>query len=118
MSKRSDIEKGTLVYTEVLGWVDLAHAKGDDARALMAAINSGEDRIEDHFIVIYSQYMGKGFKYGTSKTTRWKIRKGLSPHDKKESLSLLLCIQVIYSNPIKVHRYSVGTVIVDIVVKI
>ncbi|MBA0195887.1 hypothetical protein H4F51_07420 [Pectobacterium brasiliense] len=83
MSKRSDIEKGTLVYTEVLGWVDLAHAKGNDARALMAAINSGEGRIEDHFVVIYSQYMGKGFKYGTSKTTRWKIRKGLSSHDKK-----------------------------------
>ncbi|MDE9494866.1 hypothetical protein KKJ09_15080, partial [Xenorhabdus bovienii] len=31
MTTRSDIEKGKLVYTEKLGWVDLGHATGDDA---------------------------------------------------------------------------------------
>ncbi|MBP2196908.1 hypothetical protein JOJ88_002344 [Pantoea cypripedii] len=43
MSKRSEIFEGAdaahtnygLVYTEVLGWVDLGHAQGEDIRKLM-----------------------------------------------------------------------------------
>lgn len=42
MSKRSDIIDGRtssdrkygLIYTEVLGWIDLGHAQGDDIRTL------------------------------------------------------------------------------------
>ncbi|MFX2609523.1 hypothetical protein [Enterobacter mori] len=42
MSKRSEIidgkfaetEKYGLIYTEVLGWVDLGHAQGDDIEKL------------------------------------------------------------------------------------
>ncbi|MDC9592067.1 hypothetical protein [Xenorhabdus sp. IM139775] len=85
MTTRSDIEKGRLVYTEKLGWVDLGHAQGDDARLLMAAINKGADRCtrDRYFIVRYVQYMGKGRRNGTSIKTRWQVRENLSLHDKK-----------------------------------
>lgn len=85
MTTRFDIEHGRLVYTEKLGWVDLGHAKGDDARKLMAAINAGDDTKESYFTIRYVQYMGKGRKYGTSKITRWKVRRGLSLHGKKRA---------------------------------
>ncbi|NAT76705.1 hypothetical protein HKX68_09530 [Dickeya dadantii] len=83
MSNRSDIERGRLVYTEKLGWIDVGHAKGDDAKRLMNAINSGDDTKENYFIIKYSQYMGLGLKYGTARITRWKVRRGLSLHDKQ-----------------------------------
>ncbi|CEE94157.1 conserved hypothetical protein [Xenorhabdus nematophila str. Anatoliense] len=83
MTTRSDIEKGRLVYTEKLGWIDLGHAKGDDAKLLMAAINAGDDTKESYFTIRYVQYMGKGRNFRTSKITRWRVRRGLSLHDKK-----------------------------------
>lgn len=50
MSKRSEIidgryvgsQKGGLIYTEVLGWVDLGHAQGTDIRILLDLIARGE----------------------------------------------------------------------------
>lgn len=50
MSKRSDImdgkyavtSKAGLIYTEVLGWVDLGHARGDDIRELLRQMATGE----------------------------------------------------------------------------
>ncbi|MCW7762961.1 hypothetical protein [Photorhabdus luminescens] len=103
MSKRSDIERGRLVYTEKLGWVDVGHAKGDDARKLMAAINLGDDTTEPYFIIRYSQYMGLGLKYGTSKTTRWKVRRGLSLHDKRR---VALTIMMYTSHLFEFHQDS------------
>ncbi|MDE9428577.1 hypothetical protein [Xenorhabdus bovienii] len=83
MTTRSDIEKGKLVYTEKLGWVDLGHATGDDARVLMSTINAGDNTKESYFTVRYIQYMGKGNNYGTTKIIKWRVRRGLSLHDKK-----------------------------------
>jgi len=50
MSKRSDIidgkkaasERYGLVYTEVLGWIDLGHAQGTDIKDLLRKIAHGE----------------------------------------------------------------------------
>ncbi|MBO4154588.1 fimbrial protein [Enterobacter kobei] len=49
MSKRSDIIDGRqshlkygLIYTEVLGWIDLGHAQGTDIRKLLRDIDAGE----------------------------------------------------------------------------
>ncbi len=50
MSKRNEIidgarsatARGGLVYTEVLGWIDPGHARGDDIRILMAKFKQGE----------------------------------------------------------------------------
>ncbi|MDE9483347.1 hypothetical protein [Xenorhabdus bovienii] len=56
MSSRSDVIEGRLVYTEKLGWVDTGHSKGNDAKMLMTAINSGDDTKESYFIIKYTQY--------------------------------------------------------------
>ncbi|ELY2742604.1 hypothetical protein SMC28_003282 [Cronobacter turicensis] len=50
MSKREDIVDGRLsaslkyglIYTEVLGWIDLGHAQGNDIRKLLAQLEAGE----------------------------------------------------------------------------
>lgn len=50
MSKRSEIIDGYkastanrgLIYTEVLGWIDLGHARGDDVKKLMGKLREGE----------------------------------------------------------------------------
>ncbi|WP_186370534.1 MULTISPECIES: hypothetical protein [Enterobacteriaceae] len=65
MSKRSDIIEGTLaaqargglIYTEVLGWIDLGHARGDDIRTLMKKIDAGESMNEEYYDVTYAQSM-------------------------------------------------------------
>lgn len=61
MSKRSDIIDGKiaarvpygLVYTEVLGWIDLGHAQGTDIRALLRSIDSGESSGKECYDVTY-----------------------------------------------------------------
>ncbi|MDX7999043.1 hypothetical protein FE394_07485 [Xenorhabdus sp. Reich] len=92
MTKRADIQNGRLVYTEKLGWLDLGHANGDDARKLMLSLYLGDNTTkESYFIVRYVQYMGRGRKYGTSIKTRWIVRKGLSLHDmKRVALTIMM----------------------------
>ncbi|MCA5932995.1 hypothetical protein LET06_18870 [Pectobacterium versatile] len=51
MSVRSEIIDGRqvsgvtygLIYTEVLGWIDLGHAKGDDIKDIIQQMYVGED---------------------------------------------------------------------------
>ncbi|BES85034.1 hypothetical protein PEC302110_21310 [Pectobacterium araliae] len=65
MSKRYEIldgskaaaSKGGLVYTEVLGWIDLGHAQGTDIRNLLSKINQGEESGQERYNVTYSQSM-------------------------------------------------------------
>ncbi|PHM40309.1 hypothetical protein Xmau_02070 [Xenorhabdus mauleonii] len=98
MTTRSDIEKGRLIYTEKLGWVDLGHAKGDDARLLIAAINEGSNKCtrDGYFTIRYVQYMGKGRRYGTSIKTRWRVREGLSTRD-QERVALTIMMYTTHS---------------------
>ncbi|MBE8597108.1 hypothetical protein [Xenorhabdus sp. BG5] len=103
MSSRSDVIEGRLVYTEKLGWVDTGHSKGNDARMLMAAINSGDDTKESYFTIKYTQYMGLGLKYGTSKITRWRVRRGLSLNDKKR---VALTIMMYTTHLFEAHQDS------------
>lgn len=52
MSKRNDITDGIfattkhygLIYTEKLGWIDLGHAQGDDARRLKRKLEQEQGR--------------------------------------------------------------------------
>ncbi|AIR60960.1 hypothetical protein LH23_09905 [Cedecea neteri] len=85
MSKRSDIKGGAridevtygLVYTEVLGWVDLGHAQGTDIRKLLSDIDSGERLGKEYYDVSYSQSMtspGRLIKMG--KFIKWRIKRG------------------------------------------
>ena len=46
MSVREEIQDGNLrsgiIYTEVLGWIDMGHARGDDVRKLLSDMHQGE----------------------------------------------------------------------------
>ncbi|MDX6018868.1 hypothetical protein SIL08_00970 [Scandinavium sp. V105_16] len=88
MSKRSDIlepsewistKRTGLVYSEVLGWIDLGHAQGGDITKLLGNINQGESGLGAYYQVEYSQKMYVlDHSAGTGKFIRWKIKKGLS----------------------------------------
>lgn len=68
-----------LVYTELLGWVDLGHAQGTDIRALLQQIDAGESSDQERYDVSYSQSMIDPFhiiKMG--KFITWRIRPGRS----------------------------------------
>ncbi len=92
MSKRSDIIDGKnaarvpfgLVYTEVLGWVDLGHAQGTDIRSLLKQIDAGESSGQERYDISYSQSMVDPFhtiKMG--KFITWRITRGRSYHERK-----------------------------------
>ncbi|AHG20648.1 hypothetical protein Z042_14225 [Chania multitudinisentens RB-25] len=87
MSKRHEIIDGAdawtsprgLVYTEVLGWVDLGHARGDDVRTLMWKLNQGEASGADRYDVSYNQSMVSPFGlFRIGKFMTWRIRRGRS----------------------------------------
>lgn len=67
MSKRSDIidpsdapvKASGLVYSEVIGWIDLGHARGDDIRAVLHQMQVGERSNEPYYRVVYTQTMRK-----------------------------------------------------------
>ncbi|MCU5774457.1 hypothetical protein N5923_16080 [Erwiniaceae bacterium BAC15a-03b] len=69
MSKRSDIIDGRdastakygIVYTEVLGWVDLGHAQGTDIRTLLGLMAQGESSGKEFYDIRYSQGMTSPF---------------------------------------------------------
>lgn len=92
MSKRSDIIDGTaaarvpygLVYTEVLGWIDLGHAQGTDIRNLLRSIDAGESSGKEYYEVVYSQSMAdptRILKMG--KFITWRIKCGRSYTERK-----------------------------------
>lgn len=84
MSKRVEIKgnlnfdklKIGLVYTEVLGWLDMGHAGGDDIALLKQQFEAGENSGNKRYSVIYTQNMRVrsktlGWEGGTGKFTRW-----------------------------------------------
>jgi len=102
MSKRSDIIDGTaaarvpygLVYTEVLGWIDLGHAQGSDIRTLLRSIDSGEASGRKYYDVTYSQSMNdptRTMKMG--KFLTWRIKHGRSHIERKSiALAMMMCL--------------------------
>ncbi len=98
MSKRSDIIEGTLaaqargglIYTEVLGWIDLGHARGDDIRTLMKKIDAGESMNEEYYDVTYAQSMVSPKQIiRAGKFIKWRIRKG-RPYYERKSIALAM----------------------------
>ncbi|WP_252150199.1 hypothetical protein [Escherichia coli] len=100
MSKRNDITDGIfattkkygLVYTEELGWIDLGHAQGQDARILKRKLEQEHfstyyDEFHDwYFPVDYHQEMGIRKKilgvdltFHTGVYTKVMVRSCLSP---------------------------------------
>lgn len=98
MSKRSDIIDGRdasaakygIVYTEVLGWVDLGHAQGTDIRELLRLMSQGESSKNEFYDVRYAQGMTSPFGLLRSgKVMTWRIRKG-RPYWEKKSIALAM----------------------------
>lgn len=98
MSERSDVkelatainEKHGLVYSEVLGWIDMGHAKGTDIKVLLDRMQQGEMSDQPSYSVSYAQSMklrSVGACYGAS--TQWKIKRGRSLHE-RHSIALAM----------------------------
>lgn len=91
MSKRSDIINGnqsdlkfSVIYTEVLGWIDPGHAQGTDIKTLLRQIEAGESSGRERYDVIYSQSMvdpTRTMKMG--KFITWRIKRGRSYLERK-----------------------------------
>ena len=102
MSKRKEIIDGSqaafqnrgLVYTEVLGWVDLGHAQGKDIVELLRQIRQGEASGKEFYDVTYSQ--GMTSPYGlvrSGKVMTWRIRHGRDYFEQK-SIALAMMINM------------------------
>ncbi|EOL8988232.1 hypothetical protein ACM92P_002768 [Cronobacter dublinensis] len=100
MSKREDIVDGKLsaslkyglIYTEVLGWIDLGHAQGNDIRKLLAQFEAGEASGQKEYDVTYSQSMvdpTRTRKMG--KFLKWTIKSGRTYN---ERLSIALAMMM------------------------
>lgn len=88
-STRNEIQDGSyfdqltrgIVYTEVLGWVDMGHARGDDIVTLKRQFMHGERSGKDYYTVTYRQDMRIarfGSAFGVGKFTHWEIKRGRS----------------------------------------
>ncbi|MER2045688.1 MAG: hypothetical protein ABS943_17870 [Pantoea agglomerans] len=102
MSKRAEIidgryvgsQKGGLIYTEVLGWVDLGHAQGTDIRMLLELMRKGESSRQEFYDVSYSQGMTSPFGVLRSgKMMTWRIRCG-RPYWEQKSIALAMMMSM------------------------
>lgn len=92
MSSRQDIRDGAdfdhssrgLIYTDVLGWIDMGHARGDDVEDLRRQFMQGEGSGRDYYVVMYRQdmYITKFCtRLGIGRFARWEIKRGRDMHD-------------------------------------
>lgn len=102
MSIRGEIINGNLahrssyglIYTEVLGWVDLGHAQGTDIRNLWAQMLRGEFQSGPTYDVTYKQSMvGLKRRLTVGKSITWRLKKGL-PYHQKQSIALAMMMTV------------------------
>lgn len=102
MSTRNDIIDGKnaarvpygLIYTKVLGWIDLGHAQGTDIRRLLRHIEAGESSGQGSYSVTYSQSMVdplRTVKMGKFVTCR--IKRGRSYAERK-SIALAMMMSL------------------------
>ena len=98
MSDRRDIIEGKLasvankglIYTEVLGWIDLGHARGEDIKKILDKMQEGELSGESSYDVTYSQGMNAPYKLVRSgKFITWRIKHG-RPLWERKSIALAM----------------------------
>lgn len=102
MSIREDIIDGSLayssrrglIYTEVLGWVDLGHAQGSDILKLWSQFQTGESQRDAYYEVTYSQSMADRRRFiRLGKFIKWRIRKGRTyPERQSIVLSIMMTL--------------------------
>ncbi|AOQ01281.1 MULTISPECIES: hypothetical protein [Enterobacter] len=92
MSTRAEIKDGAqfdvlrrgVVYTEVLGWVDMGHARGSDIMELKSQFIAGELSGKPSYMVMYRQdmhFVKFNSQFGVGKFSRWEIKRGRSTED-------------------------------------
>jgi len=97
ISKRHDIIYGNkygLIYTEVLGWIDLGHAQGADIKKLFDSIDRGESSGKVTYKITYSQSMvDPSYRIKAGKYTTWRIKRGRS-YAERHSIALAMMMLV------------------------
>ncbi|QPT14023.1 hypothetical protein I6G37_03145 [Serratia rubidaea] len=102
MSKRSDITDGRdagnqrsgLIYTKVLGWIDLGHARGEDIRRLLRDIDAGESSGQERYDVAYSQSMSDpAMTLKMGKFIKWRIKRGRT-YAERQSIALAMMMSL------------------------
>jgi hypothetical protein len=83
---RADFDHSSrgLIYTDVLGWIDMGHARGDDVEELRRQFMQGESSGRDYYVVMYRQdmHIAKfGSRVGIGRFARWEIKRGRDMHD-------------------------------------
>lgn len=128
MSKREDIldtsrfgsENGIrkgLIYSEILGWIDMGHARGDDIRALMTRFSIGESSGKAYYQVRYEQTMGLS-RFATGRFNVWQVKKGRTLTERRGiALAMMMSTAVAFENW-QSMSFSVGILTVGSVVKI
>lgn len=98
MSIREDIIDGSLastsrrglIYTEVLGWVDLGHAQGSDILKLWNQFQRGESQRNAYYDVTYSQSMADKHRVvRIGKFIRFRVKKGRT-YPERQSIALTM----------------------------
>lgn len=109
MSKREDIldtsrfgsENGIrkgLIYSEILGWIDMGHARGDDIRALMTRFSIGESSGKAYYQVRYEQTMGLS-RFATGRFNVWQVKKGKTLTERRGiALAMMMSTAVAFEN--------------------
>ncbi|UQY44687.1 hypothetical protein [Mixta hanseatica] len=67
-----------LVYSEVLGWIDLGHAQGTDIKNLLNNMHKGECSSKGNYTLTYAQsmYLDSQKRLGAGMHVRWQIKRG------------------------------------------
>lgn len=85
-------KKIRLVYSEVLGWIDLRHAREWDIRDLLSEFRIGEASGKPYYTIQYLQYMRAfGSRIGTGKFICWEVKRGRS---QREIYSIMLAMMM------------------------
>lgn len=99
MSKREEIidplapreKEYGLVYSAVLGWIDLEHASGEDITDCLGQMARGEASGQPYYLVEYQQTM-KYRQVRTGRSSRWNIKRGRSLSE-RHSITLALMME-------------------------
>lgn len=109
MSKREDILDSSkfssekeirhgLIYSEILGWLDMGHARGDDIRNLMAQFSQGESSNKAYYEVRYEQTM-RISRFITGRFNIWQIKKGRSLKERQSiALAMMMSTAIAFEN--------------------
>lgn len=129
MSTRRDIQDGAkferltsgLVYTEVLGWLDMGHARGEDIITLKRQFLTGENSGKDFYTVMYRQDMRVarfGSRFGVGKFSRWRIKRGRNSSDINRIMLAMMLNTSLFLRLYKADVFFRGIQTAAIVVKI